>query len=133
MLSPRRLKLPTVALPNDQQILKPGAEPAILRRHAEPGLPRFGCRAGLVTGMAGMAGRARMKTCTVAALMLALITVPAHAQARRPKGDEKKTEQKKPEVDEKAYKAALERIPEPKEKYDPWGIARPAEPAKKPK
>ena len=27
----------------------------------------------------------------------------------------------------------LERIPEPKEKYDPWGVARPAEPAKKPK
>ena len=27
-------------------------------------------------------------------------------------------------VDEKAYKAALERIPEPKEKYDPWGVAQ---------
>jgi hypothetical protein len=35
-----------------------------------------------------------------------------------------------PKVDEKAYKAALERIPEPKQKYDPWGSARPAEPAK---
>jgi hypothetical protein len=33
-------------------------------------------------------------------------------------------------VDEKAYKAALDRIPEPKEKYDPWGVARPAEPNK---
>ena len=32
-----------------------------------------------------------------------------------------------------AYNAALERIPEPKEKYDPWGVARPADPAKKPK
>jgi len=30
-------------------------------------------------------------------------------------------------------KAALDRIPEPKEKYDPWGVARPAEPAKKSK
>ncbi|MBR0856462.1 hypothetical protein [Bradyrhizobium liaoningense] len=39
----------------------------------------------------------------------------------------------KPKVDEKAYKAALERIPDPKEKYDPWGAARPSEPAKKPK
>ena len=38
-----------------------------------------------------------------------------------------------PKVDEKAYKAALERIPASKEKYDPWGIARPAEPARKPK
>jgi hypothetical protein len=39
-------------------------------------------------------------------------------------------DQKKPVVDEKAYKAALERIPEPKEKYDPWGVARP--PSNKP-
>ena len=74
-----------------------------------------------------------MKTCTVAAMILALIAVPAHAQAKRPKEDEKKAEQQKPQVDEKAYKAALERIPEPKEKYDPWGVARPAEPARKPK
>ena len=36
-------------------------------------------------------------------------------------------------IDDAAYKAALERIPDPKEKYDPWGVARPAEPAKKPK
>ena len=43
-------------------------------------------------------------------------------------------EKKKSPVDEKAYKAALDRIPEPKEKYDPWGVARPAEPDKtKPK
>jgi hypothetical protein len=76
-----------------------------------------------------------MKTFAAAVAMLALIAVPAQAQvnAKRHQGDEKKTEQKKPEVDEKAYKAALERIPEPKEKYDPWGVARPAEPAKKPK
>jgi len=76
-----------------------------------------------------------MKTFTVAVAMLALIVMPAHAQmgGKRHQGDEKKTEQKKPEVDEKAYKAALERIPEPKEKYDPWGVARPAEPARKPK
>lgn len=74
-----------------------------------------------------------MRTFPVAALMLALLAMPAHAQARRPHGDEKKTEQKKDQVDEGAYKAALERIPESKEKYDPWGVARPAEPAKKPK
>jgi hypothetical protein len=35
-----------------------------------------------------------------------------------------------PPVDEKAYKAALDRIPEPTRKYDPWGVARPTEPAK---
>ncbi len=76
-----------------------------------------------------------MKTFTVAVAMLALIALPAHAQlnGKRNRGDEKKTEQKKPEVDEKAYKAALERIPEPKQKYDPWGVARPAEPAKRTK
>jgi hypothetical protein len=76
-----------------------------------------------------------MKTFTVAVTVLALIAMPAHAQmgGKRPHGDDKKSDQKKPQIDEKAYKAALERIPEPKEKYDPWGIARPAEPAKKPK
>jgi hypothetical protein len=44
---------------------------------------------------------------------------------RRHQSD-KAAEQKKPQVDEKAYKAALDRIPEPREKYDPWGAARPA-------
>jgi hypothetical protein len=75
-----------------------------------------------------------MKAFTVAVATLALIAMPAYAQmgGKRHQGGEK-TEQKKPAVDEKAYKAALERIPEPKEKYDPWGVARPAEPAKKPK
>jgi hypothetical protein len=77
-----------------------------------------------------------MKTFTVAVAMLALIAVPAHAQmggGKHSKGDDKKTDPSQKKVDEKAYKAALERIPEPKEKYDPWGIARPADPAKKPK
>jgi hypothetical protein len=75
-----------------------------------------------------------MKTFTVAVAMLALLALPAHAQmgGKRHQGDDKKDAPVK-KVDEKAYKAALERIPEPKEKYDPWGIARPAEPAKKPK
>ncbi len=36
----------------------------------------------------------------------------------------------RPKVDEKAYKAALEKIPAPTEKYDPWGSARPADQAK---
>ena len=67
--------------------------------------------------------------------MLALLALPAHAQmgGKRHQGDDKKIDAPVKKVDEKAYKAALERIPEPKEKYDPWGIARPAEPAKKPK
>jgi hypothetical protein len=77
-----------------------------------------------------------MKTFAAAVAILALIAMPAHAQmggGKRQRGGDQKTEQKKPQVDDKAYKAALERIPEPKEKYDPWGVARPAEPAKKPK
>ena len=75
-----------------------------------------------------------MKTFTVAAALLALIAMPAHAQMARKRikaRNEGRTAGT--EVDEKAYKAALDRIPEPKEKYDPWGVARPADPAKKPK
>jgi len=76
-----------------------------------------------------------MKVFTIAAIVLALMALPAYAQVqgKRHQGDQQKKEEKKPVIDEKAYKAALERIPEPKEKYDPWGVARPAEPAKKPK
>jgi hypothetical protein len=77
-----------------------------------------------------------MKTFTIAAVMLSVLAVhamPAHAQARRPNTEEKKVKDDRPKVDEKAYKAALERIPEPKEKYDPWAVTKPAEPAKKPK
>jgi hypothetical protein len=79
--------------------------------------------------------RTAMKAFTIAAITLVWLTMPASAQVneKRHQGDAKKTEQKRPAVDEKAYKAALERIPEPKEKYDPWGVARPAEPAKKSK
>jgi hypothetical protein len=80
-----------------------------------------------------MAEKRAMRSFTIAAVVMALLATPVHAQGRRHQGEEKKTDQKKPQVDEKAYKAALERIPEPKEKYDPWGVARPAEPAKKPK
>jgi hypothetical protein len=76
-----------------------------------------------------------MKSFAVAAIILALVAMPAHAQmgGTRHRGEDKKADQKKPQVDDAAYKAALERIPEPKEKYDPWGVARPAEPAKKAK
>ena len=73
---------------------------------------------------------------TIFAVGLAvLIAVPAHAQmaGKRPRGEDTKKTEQKPQVDDKAYKAALERIPEPKEKYDPWGVARPADTAKKPK
>jgi hypothetical protein len=76
-----------------------------------------------------------MKTLTVVAALLALLAWPAQAQMgggmgggkRGRGGDETKTEdKKKTQVDEKAYKDALKRIPEPKEKYDPWSGARPS-------
>ena len=75
-----------------------------------------------------------MKTFTAALTVLALIAVPAQAQmgGRRPHSDDTKAAPKNPQVDDKAYKAALERIPEPKEKYDPWGVARPNDSSKKP-
>jgi hypothetical protein len=74
-----------------------------------------------------------MKIFTVALTLLALIAAPAQAQmgGKRPRNEDTKASPKKSQADEAAYKAALERIPEPKEKYDPWGVARPAEPAKK--
>jgi hypothetical protein len=75
-----------------------------------------------------------MKSWMIAATTLAVIAMPAHAQmGGRGHQSDKQPDQKKPVVDEKAYKAALERIPDPKEKYDPWGVARPADPVKKPK
>jgi hypothetical protein len=77
-----------------------------------------------------------MRALTMAAVALALLAMPAHAQLnnKRHAGDEqKKADAGRAKVDEKAYKAALERIPEPKEKYDPWGGARPGDAAKKSK
>lgn len=73
-----------------------------------------------------------MKTLTMVAVLLALAALPAQAQmggmGKRGGGNggESKTDDKKPKIDEKAYKDALKRIPEPKEKYDPWSGARPA-------
>ncbi|MGY3616400.1 hypothetical protein [Bradyrhizobium sp. USDA 10063] len=77
-----------------------------------------------------------MRRFMVAAAVLALMAMPAYAQmgGKRHHGDAAGSKQdSKPKIDEKAYKAALERIPAPKEKYDPWGVARPAEPANKSK
>ena len=85
-----------------------------------------------------MPARGVITIATAAIVALALLAAPASAQfggggKRHRGGDDKKNEATTPKVDEKAYKAALQRIPEPKEKYDPWGVARPANPAKTPK
>ena len=71
-----------------------------------------------------------MKTSTVGVALLALLMWPASAQTgggKRHGGGDAKTEQKKPQVDDKAYKEALKRIPDAKEKYDPWSGARPSD------
>lgn len=77
-----------------------------------------------------------MRILVIAAAVLALAVASAQAQmsgGRRQPNEGGQKADNKPKVDEKAYKAALERIPESKEKYDPWSGARPPEPAKKPK
>jgi hypothetical protein len=71
-----------------------------------------------------------MRTIVMATALVALLIVPAQAQMMgggrgKNTSDLRSPEPKKPIVDERAYKSALERIPEPKEKYDPWGVARP--------
>ncbi|MEH2475835.1 hypothetical protein V1281_002990 [Nitrobacteraceae bacterium AZCC 2161] len=69
-----------------------------------------------------------MKTFFVVVMAVALLAIPAAAQlgGKRNQGAEGPKVQEGPKVDEKAYKAALERIPDPKEKYDPWGGVAPA-------
>jgi hypothetical protein len=64
-----------------------------------------------------------MRTFAIAAAIF-LWVLPAQAQMKRPKSDDTRTEQKKPHVDDKAYQDALKRIPDPKEKYDPWGVTK---------
>ena len=66
----------------------------------------------------------------IAAAIIALLAVAAHAQGgpRRgtgPRPDERKTEDLvKKKADEQAYKDALKQIPESKEKSDPWKTMR---------
>ena len=77
-----------------------------------------------------------IKLLAMAAAAAAIMAMPAAAQmnGKRNQSSEAPKGAEKPPVDEKAYKAAMERIPEPKEKYDPWGGVSPAPvatPAKK--
>ena len=69
-----------------------------------------------------------MRTLAIAVAVLALLTVPVQAQMvggkRGHKSDDTNVANKKPKVDDKAYQEALKRIPEPKEKYDPWAATK---------
>jgi hypothetical protein len=66
----------------------------------------------------------------MAAAIIALLTVPAYSQGmsggKKHRGQEQKTDGQKKNPDDKAYKAALDRIPVPNKKYDPWQNMRPA-------
>jgi hypothetical protein len=97
------------------------------------GLPQLDC--DMRPGDVPEGKKTAMRAFTIAAVALALLAAPASAQlnSKRHAGDEKKADPGRPKVDDKAYKAALERIPEPKEKYDPWAVARPGDAAKKSK
>jgi hypothetical protein len=75
-----------------------------------------------------------------AAMVTSSLAMPAYSQGvglhSRPGSggyDPNPPFDKPKKVDEKAYKSAVDRIPEPTQKYDPWGAARPAEPAAKTK
>jgi hypothetical protein len=67
-----------------------------------------------------MAGKAKAAELAfmIAAVSLLLVS-SAYAQGK--KGSHAPPTETKPRVDEKAYKAALDRIPTPKKPYDPWG------------
>jgi hypothetical protein len=69
-----------------------------------------------------------MKALMMAVAALALLAVPAQAQMaggkRGHQGDHSKAEDKRPKVDDKAYQEALKRIPDSKEKYDPWAVTK---------
>jgi hypothetical protein len=76
--------------------------------------------------------RKAITTLVVTAAFVSSLALPAYADpfSKKSGGYAGPPVEKRPAVDEKAYKSALERIPEPAQKYDPWGVARPSEPAK---
>ena len=79
-----------------------------------------------------MAGRSKSVAAvflTIAALLL--LTPIAYAQTTKKGSHAGPPTETRPRVDEKAYKAALERIPTPKKPYDPWGQVHDSEPAAK--
>jgi hypothetical protein len=79
-----------------------------------------------------MAGRLKaVGTASLVAAALLIVALPANAQMKKGSHAAPSTEDK-PRVDEKAYNAALKRIPDPKKPYDPWSQVHDPEPAAKP-
>ena len=74
-----------------------------------------------------------MRSFVAAVTAMAFLTMPAYAQGARkhqPQDNDTTTEDKKPKVDEKDYKSALDRIPASEQKADPWQNVRGAPKAK---
>jgi hypothetical protein len=68
-----------------------------------------------------------MRSFVVALTAIAFLTMPAYSQGGRkhqPQDNVTTTEDKKPKVDEKDYKSALDRIPASEQKVDPWQNVR---------
>jgi hypothetical protein len=116
--------------------------PSILRRSAGVFVRGFGEKGvsrsqtlgfnGSIAGKEGhMTGRSKAIGFPIAlAAIISLSTNPAYAQSSFKKGRGAPAAESRPAVDEKAYKAALDRIPTPKQGYDPWGQVRPPDAAK---
>lgn len=79
-----------------------------------------------------MTGRTKAVGMALAvASILSMLASSAYAQGMGRKGGRASAPaEKHPKVDEKAYKAALDRIPTPKKGYDPWGQVHSSESAK---
>lgn len=78
-----------------------------------------------------------MRTFVATAVTILALTMPAYAQGSMSKGSggaptsTRPGEEERPIVDEKKYKAAVDRIGGPQQqKYDPWGNIREKPPAK---
>ena len=79
-----------------------------------------------------MAGRSKsVAAAWMAAVTLLLFAPAADAQMGKKGSHAAPSTETKPRADEKAYKAALDRIPTPKKPYDPWGQVHDPEPAVK--
>jgi hypothetical protein len=79
-----------------------------------------------------MAGRTKAAgMALVVAALGSMLAQPAYPQGLAKKsGRSGPPTESRPKVDEKAYKAALDRIPTPKRGYDPWGQVHSSESAK---
>ncbi len=79
-----------------------------------------------------MSGRLKTAGIALTGMAALFLAMPAaHAQMGKKGSHAAPTPDIRPKVDEKAYKAALDRIPMPKKPYDPWGQVHDSEPAAK--